>query len=1051
MKLAEVSIKRPSLVIVMLALLIIGGLFSYSQLNYELIPKFEVKVVTVATVYPGASPSEVENTVSRKIEDAVSALEGVKKIQSKSYESLSVVIIQFNNDADVDFALNEAQRKINAIRSDLPEDIDEPSLTQFSLSDTPIVRMGVTGNLTENELYDLIDQRIQPIFSRIPGVSKVDIVGGQEREIRINLNQSKMEGYGLTIPEVQQMITMSNLDFPTGSLKTRENSTLIRLAGKIASVEELRNLTISSKNGQNIRLSDIAEVQDTQKVADKIARINQENTMMLQVQKQTDANAVEVSRLVQEKIAQIEEQYKANNIKITVASDTSIFTLEAANAVVKDLLIAIALVAFVMMFFLHSFRNALIVMVAIPTSLIATFIGMYLLGYSLNLMSLLGLSLVVGILVDDAIVVIENIHRHMEMGKNKVRASYDGAKEIGFTVTAITLVIVVVFLPIAMSSGLVSDIISQFCVTVIIATLLSLLVSFTVVPWLFSRFGKLEVVDSTSFFGKILVKFEAGLTWFTRKIEGILKWSLVHKTKTFAITIFLFASAISLAVMGYIGSDFFPGTDKGEFLVQIEMPKDTSLEETNFITQDAEKYLAKKTEIVKMITSVGSVSGGMGAMQSTNYKSEISVELVPRDEREDDTKVYSAKLKRDLEKVLVGAKVTTVPVGFMGAEQAPLQMTVTGTTLEDAMSYAKAAEAKLRTIDGASEIKLSVEEGNPEISVTVDRDKMTSLGLNVASVGQTLRTAFSGNTDNKFRTGSNEYDINIILDEANRTSIDDVRNINFINQDQVKVQLSQFADINYTSGPALLERYDRSPSVTVQAQTVGKTTGGVAGEWETAMKDVKKPAGVNWVWGGNMENQSEGFGTLGVALLAAIMLVYMIMVVLYNDFLKPFIVLFSIPLSFIGALWALALTNQSLNIFTILGIIMLIGLVAKNAILLVDFANHRIDKGESIENALVQANHARLRPILMTTIAMVFGMLPIALASGAAAEMNNGLAIVIIGGLISSLFLTLIIVPVVYLIVVKLEKRFSKKEKVDYGDEMVKDYDHIHPEHEIEF
>ncbi|MBW8360169.1 MAG: efflux RND transporter permease subunit [Weeksellaceae bacterium] len=1051
MKLAEVSIKRPSLVIVMLALLIIGGLFSYKQLNYELIPKFEVKVVTIATVYPGASPAEVENTVSRKVEDAVSALEGVKKIQSKSYESLSVVIIQLNNDADVDFALNEAQRKINAIRSDLPEDIDEPSLTQFSLSDMPIVRMGVTGNLTENELYDLIDQRIQPVFSRIPGVSKVDIVGGQEREIRINLNQEKLEGYGLTIPEVQQMITMSNLDFPTGSLKTRENSTLIRLAGKISSVEELRNLTISSKNGQNIRLSDIAEVQDTQKVADKIARINQENTMMLQVQKQTDANAVEVSRLVQEKIAQIEEQYKGNNIKITVASDTSTFTLAAANAVIKDLLIAIALVAFVMMFFLHSFRNALIVMVAIPTSLIATFIGMYLLGYSLNLMSLLGLSLVVGILVDDAIVVIENIHRHMEMGKNKVRASYDGAKEIGFTVTAITLVIVVVFLPIAMSSGLVSDIISQFCVTVIIATMLSLLVSFTVVPWLFSRFGKLEVIDNKSFFGKILEKFEDGLTWFTHKIEGILKWSLVNKLKTFAITIFLFVSAIALAVMGYIGSDFFPGTDKGEFLVQIEMPKDTSLEETNFITQDAEKHLAKKPEIVKMITSVGSVSGGMGAMQSTNYKSEISVELVPKDEREDDTKVYAAKLKRDLEKVLVGAKVTTVPVGFMGAEQAPLQMTVTGTTLEDAMSYAKSAEAQLRTIDGASEIKLSVEEGNPEISVTVDRDKMTSLGLNVASVGQTLRTAFSGNTDNKFRTGSNEYDINIILDEANRTSIDDVRSINFINKDGLKVNLSQFADINYTSGPALLERYDRSPSVTVQAQTVGKTTGAVAAEWETRMAEVKKPAGVNWVWGGNMENQSEGFGTLGYALIAAIMLVYMIMVVLYNDFLKPFIVLFSIPLSFIGALWALALTNQSLNIFTILGIIMLIGLVAKNAILLVDFANHRIDKGESIENALVQANHARLRPILMTTIAMVFGMLPIALASGAAAEMNNGLAIVIIGGLISSLFLTLIIVPVVYLIVVKLEYRFSKKEKTNYEEEMTAEYEHIHPEQEIEF
>ncbi len=1051
MKLAEISIKRPSVVIVMLALLIIGGLFSYSQLNYELIPKFEVKVVTVSTVYPGASPSEVENTVSRKIEDAVSSLEGIKKIQTKSYESLSVVIIQFNNDADVDYALNDAQRKINAIRSELPEDIDEPSLSQFSLSDMPIVSMGITANLTESELYDLIDQKIQPEFSRIQGVAQVNIVGGQEREIRVNLDQNKLDGYGLTIPQVQQIISTSNLDFPTGSLKTRENSTLIRLSGKIRTVEELRNLTISSVNGQNIRLSDVAEVQDTQKETEKLARVDKQNTILLQVQKQTDANAVEVSELVAAKIGQLQAQYKAQNVQISVANDTSTFTLEAANSVIKDLFIAVGLVAFVMLFFLHSFRNAVIVMVAIPTSLIATFIGLNLLGYSLNLLSLLGLSLVVGILVDDAIVVIENIHRHMEMGKNKVRAAYDGASEIGFTVTAITLVIVVVFLPIAISSGLVSDIIRQFCVTVIIATLLSLVVSFTVVPWLYSRYGKLDLISKDSFFGKIIYKFEAGLTRFTDFITGILKWSLHHKVKTFLITALLFVSSILLMVFGYIGSDFFPGTDKGEFLVQIEMPKDASIEETNFMTQRAEDLLQKQPAVERMITTVGQASTGMGGAQATSYQSEISITLTPKSERDESSKVYAARIKRDLEKELVGAKITTVPIGFMGAEQAPLQMTVVGPTLEDVMKYAKQAETQLKSIDGASEVELSVEEGNPEISVNVDRDKMASLGLNVATVGQTLRTAFSGNDDNKYRTGNTEYDINIILDEAYRKSIEDVQNINFINNQGQKVQLSQFATITNASGPALLERYDRSPSVTVQSQVVGKTTGTIAAEWEEKMANIQKPAGVNWVWGGNMENQSEGFGTLGVALLAAIMLVYMIMVVLYNDFVKPFIVLFSIPLSFIGALWALALTNQSLNIFTILGVIMLIGLVAKNAILLVDFANHRMDRGETIENALIQANHARLRPILMTTIAMVFGMLPIALASGAAAEMNNGLAIVIIGGLLSSLFLTLIIVPVVYYIVVKLEHKYSKEEKVDYDQEMKADYDHIHPENELEF
>lgn len=1052
MKLAEVSIKRPSVVIVMLIVLIFGGLWSYTQLNYELIPSFEVKVVTVATIYPGASPAEVENTVSRKIEDAVSSLEGIKKIETKSFESLSLVTIQFNNDADVDYALNEAQRKINAIRSDLPEDIEEPSISQFSLSDMPILSMGVTGDLTEGELYDLIDQKIQPDFSRISGVAQVNVIGGREREIRVNLDPNRLEGYRLSIPQVQQIITASNLDFPTGNLKTRENSTLIRLSGKINSVDELRNLVIASHQGQDIRLTDVADVQDTQKEVEKIARVDQQNTLLLQVQKQTDANAVTVSELVQEKIKEIEQQYASQGLKIALANDSSVFTLAAADSVIKDLLIAVGLVAFVMLFFLHSYRNALIVMVAIPTSLIATFIGMYALGYSLNLMSLLALSLVVGILVDDAIVVIENIHRHMEMGKNKVRAAYDGASEIGFTVTAITLVIVVVFLPIAMSSGLVSDIIRQFAATVIISTMLSLLVSFTIVPWLFSRYGKLELIGQTSIFGRLIHKFEASLTWFTHEVTKILNWCLDHKISTFLIAGALFVSSISLVVMGYIGTDFFPGTDKGEFLVQLEIDKDASIEEMNFATQRAEEYLFKIPEVTGMITTVGQSSdGGMGAVQATNYKSEINVTLIDKSERKDKTNIFAAKLKRKLEEELVGVKVKTIPVGLMGAEQAPLQMIITAGSMPEALAYAEAAQEQLKTVEGATEIDLSVEEGNPEIAITVDRDRMASLGLNVGIVGQSLRTAFSGDTDNKFRTGNNEYDINIILDEAYRKSIDDVRNITYTNSQGQQIKLSQFAEIQYGSGPSVLERYDRSPSVKVMAQNVGRTTGAIAQEWEEKLAGVEKPKGVAWTWGGNMENQSEGFGTLGVALLAAIMLVYLIMVVLYDDFVKPFIVLFSIPLSFIGALWALALTNQSLNIFTILGIIMLIGLVAKNAILLVDFANHRMAQGEPLRNALIQANHARLRPILMTTIAMVFGMLPIALASGAAAEMNNGLAIVIIGGLLSSLFLTLVMVPVVYLIVVGLEERFSKTKDVKYEDLIVADYIHVDPKHEYEF
>ncbi|HLF51679.1 efflux RND transporter permease subunit [Flavobacterium sp.] len=1043
MKLAEISIKRPSLVIVLFTILILGGLFSYSQLGYELIPKFETNVVTIATVYPGASPSEVENTITKKIEDAVASLENIKKIDSRSYESLSTVSITLNTKAKVDVSLNDAQRKINAIINDLPDDAKTPSLSKFSLSDLPIMTIGANGKMDEIEFYDLIDKKIAPVLSRVTGVAEVNIIGGQEREIQVSLDAVKMQGYGLSVPQVQQVILSSNLDFPTGNIQTREQKILIRLAGKYKNVEELRNLAITSKNGAQVRLRDIADVQDTQKVAEKTARVNRKSAIILQIVKQSDANAVAVSEEVLKSITKLESDYKSNGLELNVAKDSTVFTLEAADSVVHDLLIAVFLVAFVMLFFLHSVRNSLIVMVSIPASLISTFIGFLFLGYTLNLMSLLGLSLVVGILVDDAIVVLENIYRHMEMGKNRVRAAYDGTAEIGGTVTSITLVIVVVFLPIAMSTGLVSNIITQFCVTVIISTLFSLLASFTIIPWLSSRFGKLEHIEGKNIFGRIILGFEKQLTRFTHWITELLTWCLDHYKTTLAVVLVIFFASVSLVPAGFIGGEFFAKSDSGEFLVQIELPKDASLEQSNFMAQKAEAFLNTQPYVKSLITTVGQTSEGLGASQATAYKSEINVKMIDQKDRTDGAYVFAAKMKLQLEKVLVGAKVKTVPVGILGtAEEAPLALVVTGPTLESAMIFAKAAEKELTKIPGATGVKLSVETGNPEINVQVDRDKMATLGLSLQTVGLTMQTAYSGNTDGKFRAGEYEYDINIKYSSFDRKSINDVSNLIFINERGEQIKLSQFATVKEGSGPSQLERRDKTASVTVKGQTVGRPVGTVAAEWQTAFDKLKKPAGVNYVWSGDMENQTEGFGTLGFALLAAIILVYLVMVGLYDSFAHPFVVLFAIPLSFIGALLALALTNNTLNIFTILGVIMLIGLVCKNAIMLVDYTNQRRAAGETIRKALIQANHARLRPILMTTIAMVFGMFPIALASGAGAEWKNGLAWVIIGGLISSLFLTLIIVPVIYEIMEKLIHKFTKGEKTDYEAEMVADYDH---------
>ena len=1040
MKIAEISIKRPSIILVVFIILTFLGLTSYQKLSYELLPKFSSPVVSITVIYPGASPNEVENTVTKKLEDAVSSMENVDKITATSYEGLSVVVVQLRTEANVDLALQDAQRKVNAIISQLPDDVKTPSLGKFSIDDLPIMRLGVSAAMNETELYDLVKLRLQPNLAKIPGVAQTNLIGGEEREIRVNLDNEKLKAYRLSLPQLVNLIETSNLDFPTGKIKTQEEQVLIRLAGKYTNLDDLRNLVVArNQNGGPVRLADVAEVQDTKKETTLINRINLQNSIGISIQKQSDANAVAVSDHVKKELTRLENTYADVNLKFNIAQDSSEYTLESADAVIHDLILAVVLVAAIMLLFLHSLRNSIIVMVAIPLSLIATFIGMSIFGFTLNLMSLLGLSLVVGILVDDAIVVIENIYRHMEMGKSKVQAAYDGVKEIGFTVVSITMVIVVVFLPIALTTGLISNIMKQFSIVVVIATLLSLLVSFTMVPFLYSRFGKLEHISSKNLFGRIILGFEKTLERFTAWIQGLLKWALAHRAITIIGAVLLFFASVALVSKGFIGSEFVAQGDRSEFIVMLEYPKKTSVEQNNIITKKIEEYIAAKPEVVSLFTSVGQTSeSGMGSTQATAYKSEINVKLVPADQRGESSDIYGVILKNEILEKFPGVKVKSTPISIMGtANQAPIQLIVTGPTYDTVMNFANQLMERVTKVEGTQEVKLSVESGNPEVVVNTDRTKMAELGLDLQNVGATMQFAFNGNTDAKFRQGENEYDINIRFDEYDRRSVEDIRSLTFINKFGQSVRLDQFAEVKESSGPSRLERYNRITSVNVNSQLLGRSSGAVAEELKGIINGMEKPAGVAVTFGGNQENQEESFAQLGFAFLTSILLVYLIMVALYNNFVYPFVVLFSIPLALIGALWALALSANTLSIFTILGIIMLIGLVAKNAILVVDFTNHLKEKGMSTNAALLEATKERLRPVLMTTIAMVVGMLPVALATGAGAAWKNGLAWAIIGGLISSTLLTLIVVPVVYQLVDRLMEKvglINKEKALQYKE-----------------
>jgi multidrug efflux pump subunit AcrB len=795
-------------------------------------------------------------------------------------------------------------------------------------------------------------------------------------------------------------------------VKDEQQQVMIRLSGKYTSTEDIENVVLKADiDGAMVRVKDIAEVVDAQKETTTINRIDNQTSIGISIQRQSDANTVEVCRSVENILNSLKESNRDKGLDFTVALNESEFTVEAADSVVKDLLLAVLLVAVAMLFFLHNFRNSLIVLISIPTSLVATFIVMYLMGFTLNLMSLLGLSLVVGILVDDAIVVIENIHRHLEMGKNRAQAAYDGLKEIGATVVSITLVLVVVFLPISFTQSIVSSVFRQFCITVATATLLSLFASFTLVPWLASRIGKIEHINPDRWWGKIINGFEYGINRFAESMVSLLQWSFCHKMITVVTTLALFVASISLFSFGLIGEELMSIGDRGEFYIEIELPKNATVEQTNRAAYQAESIIRSSPVVASVFTTVGTSDLG----QPQAYMADIFVKMAPYNQRNITAPDFSREVKSVLQSSIAGAKIRTAVSSIAGGkDDIPIELYVTGNNLDTLIAVSGKIRDKLSSIAGVIDARSSVEGGNPEISIVPDRAKMAMLGISFEMLGGALSNAFSGNQDAKFKQDNNEWDINIRLANFDRKNIEDVKNFAIPNVRGEMIRLQQFAAISESEGATRLDRRNRLSSVTVSSQVAGRPVGSVGNDIETMFAQMRLPEGVSIEYGGELAIQDEAFGTLGFALIVSILLVYLIMVILYDNYVRPFVVLFSIPLALIGALFALALSMQTLSLFTMLGLIMLTGLVAKNAIIVVDFAAQLQADGMGMKNALIEATRKRFRPIVMTTLAIIVGMLPIALAQGPGAEWKNGMAWALIGGVTSSMFLTLIVVPLVY-------------------------------------
>lgn len=1028
MKLTEISVKRTTIPVVIFTVLALAGIFCYSLLNKELTPKMDMPVNTITTIYPGAAPAEVESSVTKKVEDAVSAIEGIDKINSLSYEGVSMVIVQFKDGVNGDNSLKECERKINAIRDKLPEGIRDPQFLKFDIGSFPIMTIAASSNIPGKDFYDLVDKEIKTKLSQVSGVAQVEIIGGDQREIQVKANAEKLQQYGLSLNQVLQVIGASNVDFPAGKVKDQSTKSIVRISGKFKDLDQIRNLVISTKDGSTVRVSDVATVVDGIRKTAKLARYNGQPVIGLTIQKQTDGNAVEISKEAKKIFAEFEQRYAKQKLRFQLASDNSEFTEEAVDGVMIDLIFAIVLVSITMLLFLHTFRNLIFIFISIPTSIISTFGFFYLFGFSLNLLTLLALSIVVGVIVDDAIVVLENIYRHMEMGKSRWKASLDAIKEIGITVVSITVVLIAVFLPVGLTTGMTGQMFRSFSLVIVISILFSLFVSFTIVPMLTSRFGKLKEYNEKKFFDKFLLSFESFINKIKDLILDALDWALKHKLVATIAVSTLFIGSFFLIGKGYIQTEFMDAGDRGEFVISMELDKSATLEQTNGLCLDIEKEIYKNPEVISIYTKVGSKQGSITVME-TPYGAQFMVKLVEKGERKLSTKLFSKKLQNILKSKFVGPKFTVDEVGMIGNTNTPIEIYVRGNDLNKTIEYSRTVVSELKAIDGTSDITSSVENGDKEIVVKFDREKLAKMGLTIGEIGSQMFVMFEGNRDLKYADGPNEYDIFVSLDEFDRESKTDVENIAFANRSGQIVKLSEVAEIYESESPSSLQRYNKLPAVKITGNLVGKTIGTVGSEIKKRLEIKKAPVGVEVVYAGNMEQQSKSGASMMIALLASIIFMYLIMVALYDSYMYPLVVIFSIPLSMIGAFLALALTGKSLSLFSIMGIIMLMGLVAKNAILVVDFANKLKEEGVDAIDAIKEATSVRFRPILMTNLALIVGLLPIALGSGAGAEWKSGLGWVLIGGLIVSMILSFIIVPVYYMIVEKLIGYFSKKKK----------------------
>ncbi|MEN6347776.1 MAG: efflux RND transporter permease subunit [Syntrophomonas sp.] len=1022
MHLTELAIKRPKMMTTIILVFVILGLYTYSRIGVELFPAMNIPYVSVRVSYPGAGAEEIEGKVVKPLEDALSSLSGLKQITSTASTGSGNVSLEFDMSADANQALMDVQKKVDGVRGRLPDGAGDPIVMKMDTNSMPILTLGLTGTRPLSELYNIANDSIADKLSQVQGVAQVSVSGGKQREIQINLDKSKMEGFGLTLNQVISRLKTENLNDPSGRLDRPEAEYNVRVLGEYHSVQEISAIQIPTSSGYAVPLKSIATVVDGFAEQRSMTRVNGTDAVGIQISKNSDASVVEVAKAVKEQLALLQKDLPSG-CELIISNDSSDFVQKSLNGTLGTIVEGIICTGLILFLFLRKWRPTLIVLLAIPTSLLATVMMMSFAGFSFNMMSLMGLALCIGILVDDSIVVLENIDRHWSMGKLPPVAALEGRSEIGMAAIAITLSDIVVFTPIAFMTGMIGQVFRQFGLTVVFATLFSLFISFTMTPMLASLLYKPKIEeenrepasDKPSRLNELWQRIARLGGTIKQKYVTLLAWTMGNRKKVIAFSTLAFVLSFTVLPLGLVGTEFTPKTDQGSLNISLEMPQGTPIAKTDAALKQIEDYVKQIPEVRYYQTSLG---GGRGSSSGGNTGS-ISVRLTDKTAR-DKTVWEVGDSIRKWSKGFTAGRVSVSEADAMGGGggggSSSLQMVVKGKDPDQLLKLVDQITGVIGQVPGSADVNTNWRLGQPEIEVIPDRDRTAFYGVSISDVTSTARNALNGATAGVYRQGEKETDIVVRLSGANKQDVNSLRNI-LINGTGGAVPLGQVASITFGNGPKDIRRVDRQRAITVTGSVRNRPLGEFVSDVQAQVGKLNLPPGFSITYGGQAQSMQENMGALVQALGLSIVLVYMILIMLYESFSTPLIRMLSLPFGIVGAFIALALTHTNLNIFSMIGVIMLDGLVAKNGTLLIDYTHTLMGRGKSLREALVEAGTTRLRPILMTTITMVAGMLPTALALTEGAEMRSGMAWVLIGGLLTSTLFTLFIIPVVYTII----------------------------------